>query len=141
MESKELKNNTWVVRIKRGERIIQTLKDFCQKNAVAGGFFFGIGAVDQVELAHYNVGKKKYRSIKFSQPLEMINITGSIGKEKDLIIHAHAVFSDTKMQTIGGHLVEGRVSGTAEIYLMKLPSLKKKYDPETGLKLFSLVST
>lgn len=138
MEAKKLKNSTWVIKIQRGEEIVQTLKDFCQKKEISGGFFFGLGAVDQIKLAHYDVAKKKYQSLKFDQPLEMVNLTGSIGKEKDLIIHAHAVFSDRKMETLAGHLVLGKVSGTAEIYLIGLPPLEKKYDPETGLKLFLL---
>lgn len=138
MQVKKFNNDTWVIRIERGEKIIQNLSDFCQERNINGGFFFGVGAVDQVELAHYDVGQKKYSSEKFNQPLEMINISGSIGKEKELIVHAHAVFADPKMNTIGGHLVEGTISGTAEIYLIKLPTLEKKYDSETGLKLFNL---
>jgi len=136
MQIKKLKNNNFVIKIKRGEEIIKSLTLICKKEKISGGFFFGVGAVDRVELAHYDVDKKKYSSLKFNQPLEMINITGSIGREKDLIVHAHAVFSDIKMKTIAGHLVEARVSGTAEIYLKSLPKLNKKYDQETGLKLF-----
>ncbi len=138
MQTKRIENHGWVIRIQRGEKIVETLKIFCQKQKITGGFFFGLGAVDQVELAHYDVGKKKYSSVKFNQPLEMTNITGSIGQEKELIIHAHATFSDTKMQALAGHLVEAIVSGTAEIYLIKLPALPKKFDPATGLKIFDL---
>lgn len=65
-----------------------------------------------------------------------MSITGSIGKEKDLIVHVSGGFSDSKMETIGGYSVEATVSGTAEIHLIKLPFLKKKYDEETGLRLF-----
>ena len=138
MQAKKVGPKNWVIRIERGEKIIETLKVFCQKQKISGGFFFGLGAVDEVELAHYDVGKRKYSSIKFNQPLEMTNITGSIGQEKELIIHAHATFSDTKMNALAGHLVETTVSGTAEIYLIKLPALPKKLDPATGLKLFDL---
>ena len=138
MQIKKLKSNNFFIKIKRGEEVIKSLTSICKEEKINGGFFFGVGAVDQVELAHYDVGKKKYSSLKFNQPLEMVNITGSIGKEKDLIIHSHAVFSDPQMKTVGGHLVEARVSGTAEIYLVVLPKLRKKYDQETGLKLFAL---
>jgi len=138
MQSKKFKDNLWVIRLKKGEKIIQSLSAFCQAKKINGGFFFGVGAVSQAELAHYDVFQKKYSSKKFNQPLEMINISGSIGQEKKLIVHAHAVFADPKMKTIGGHLVEATISGTAEICLIKLPSLKKKYDPQTGLKIFHL---
>jgi uncharacterized protein len=103
-----------------------------------GGFFHGLGACDQAELALYDVAKQKYFSKKFNQALEMTNITGSIGMEKELIIHAHVTLSDKNMKVIGGHLKEARISGTGEIYLIKLARLKKKFDPETGLKIFDL---
>lgn len=133
---KKNKDNTFVIRIKRGEKIIDSITAFCQKEKIFGGFFFGLGAVDYVNLAHYDVKSKKYSRVEFKEPLELVSITGSIGKEKEIIVHAHAVLADNKMKTIGGHLVEAIVSGTAEIYLIKLPQLKKQYDPETGLKLF-----
>jgi hypothetical protein len=138
MESKKVNQNSFVIRIKRGEKIIESLAAFCNKEGIEGGFFYGVGAVDETELAHYDVGKQKYSSLKFDKPLELINITGSIGKEEELIIHAHAVLGDTDMQTIGGHLVEAKISGTAEIYLTKTEKLTKKKDSQTGLKLFSL---
>jgi hypothetical protein len=139
MEDKKIDEQTTVLRVKRGERIIASIKKYCQDNKIKGGFFYGIGAVDEVELAHYNVSTKKYSSKKFAHALEMTNITGNIGVfENDLVIHAHATFADHEMNCLGGHLVEAKVSGTAEIFLTLLPTLPKLYDSETGLKLFQL---
>jgi len=138
MQSRKVTQNSYVIRIKRGEEIITSLTQFCRKYKVNGGFFYGIGACDDVVLAHYNVDKKKYHELPFKKPLELASLIGSIGQEKDLIVHAHAVLADDKMQTIAGHLASATVSGTAEIYLTKLPQLPKKLDRETGLKLFDL---
>ena len=138
MEYKKI-DNQFVIRIVRGEGIVEQLKIFCQKERVEGGFFFGLGAVDQVELADYIVNEKKYLSQKFTGSFELTNITGSIGVEKELIVHAHATLSNIKMKAFAGHLVEARVSGTVEIFLTILPRLNKKFDEETGLKLFDLI--
>ncbi|MDH7475957.1 MAG: DNA-binding protein [Microgenomates group bacterium] len=136
---KKLSNKEYVIRIRRGNKIIKELKSFCLKEKVTGGFFYGLGAVDQAELAHYDVSTKKYSSKKFSLPLEMTNITGSVGVgDKELIVHAHATFADKKMRAVAGHLIEARVSGTAEIFFTKTARLTKIYDQKTGLKLFSL---
>jgi len=136
---KKLSPKTYLIRIKRGEKIIESLNKFCQKKKIFTGFFYGIGAVDQAEIAHYDVGKKKYSSKKFNLAMEMANITGNIGIfEKGLIIHAHATFSDVNMKALTGHLVEARISGTAEIHLASLPKINKLFDKETGLKLFNL---
>lgn len=138
MQAKKINKSSWVIRLQRGEKIIKTLKNFCKEKDIYGGFFFGVGAMDQVEIAHYSLEKKKYSSKKLKKAFEVLNITGSIGREKDLIVHAHVTLGDNKMKVLGGHLVEGRVSGTMELYLIKLPTLEKKYDSETGLKLFDL---
>ncbi len=128
----------FILRIKRGELIIASLKNFCHKKKIFGGLFFGLGAVDEVELAHYDVSSKKYSSKKFDQPLEMTNLIGNIAIfKKELILHAHATFSDRKMAPIAGHLVEAKISGTAEVFIKKFPKLNKIYDEESGLKIFN----
>lgn len=139
MEYKKVNSNSYIIRIIRGEKIIASLKEFCLKGHIQGGFFFGLGAVLDFEVAHYNVEKKLYSSKKYTIPVEMTNITGNIAYfKKEIVIHTHATFSDEKMQTIAGHLVEATISGTAEIYFFKTPRLNKFYDEDTGLKLFRL---
>ncbi len=138
MQSKNLSPNTYLIRLKRGEYINKSLSLFCQKNQIEGGFFYGLGASDETELALYDVGKKKYFSKKFTNPFEITNLTGSIGVEKKLIVHTHATVANENFQTYAGHLVDARISGTCEIYLTVLPKLTKEYDEETGLKIFNL---
>ncbi|MCR4264481.1 MAG: DNA-binding protein [Candidatus Roizmanbacteria bacterium] len=140
MHYKKIRDHEWAIRIARGEKIISTLSSFCRENKIEGGAFYGIGAVDEVELAHYSVDDKKYSRKKFHEPLELTNITGTIGVEKEVIVHAHVTLGRPDMSVIAGHLVEGRISGTLEVYLTDMPKLLKKYDPETGLTLFDLSS-
>lgn len=140
MKEKKINNDRWVIRLEKGEKIVEKLKEFCKVNSLSGGFFFGLGAVEYVVLAHYDLGKKKYSKLKFDKPLELLNITGSVGIGKELIIHTHVTLSDNKMHAFGGHLVEAVVSGTLEIYFIKLPALRKKHDSQTGLNLFDLES-
>ena len=138
MNYQKINRQNYIIRIARGEEIIASLKKFCQKEKIKGGFFYGLGAVDEAEIAHYDVSAKKYSSKKFNTVLEMINLTGNIGFfQKEIIIHAHASFADKNMHPLAGHLVEAKISGTAEIFLTKTKKLEKFYDQETGLKLFS----
>jgi len=138
MNYQKINRQNYIIRLARGEEIIASLKKFCQKEKIKGGFFYGLGAVDETEIAHYDVSAKKYSSKKFNLALEMVNIIGNIGFfQKEIIIHAHANFADKNMQPLAGHLVEAKISGTAEIFLTKTKKLEKFYDQETGLKLFS----
>lgn len=138
MQSKKISPNIILIRLARGEYINQSLALFCQQNHIEGGFFYGLGASDETELALYDVAKKKYFSKKFENAFEISNLTGTIAVEKELIIHTHATVADEKFTTYAGHLVDARISGTCEIYLTVLPKLTKEYDAETGLKIFNL---
>ena len=104
MRFKKIKD-TYFIRLERGEKIIETLKNFCTKNKIKCGYFFGIGALGEVELAHYIVENKKYTSKIFKQPLEITNLTGNITTmNKEVYLHCHITLSDEEMKVIAGHL-------------------------------------
>ncbi|MBI2029354.1 DNA-binding protein [Candidatus Gottesmanbacteria bacterium] len=129
--------NTYILRLKRGEYVIKSLEKLAIREKLKSASFTAIGALDQVELAHYNVAKKKYSSKKFNSEMELVNMTGNISwYDGKPLVHAHASLSNPDMSVVGGHFVEGRVSGTCEISLNVLGNrIEKQYDPETGLKL------
>ena len=132
--------NTYFIRLERGEKIIETLRNFCTKNKIKCGYFFGIGALGEAELAHYIVENKKYTSRKYKQPLEITSMTGNITTmNKEISLHCHITLSDEKMKTIAGHLKEGTISATCEIILVKLSAaINRKYEDFTGLNLLDI---
>lgn len=139
MKFKKIKD-IYFVRLERGENIIETLKNFCSKNKIKCGYFFGIGALDEAELAHYIVENKKYTSKIFKQPLEIVNMNGNVTTmNKEVYIHCHITLSDEDMNVIAGHLKEGIISATCEIVLVKLnASINRKYDNFIGLNLMDI---
>ena len=139
MKSKKIKD-TYFIRLERGEKIIEPLMNFCNKNKIICGYFFGIGALDEVELAHYIVENKKYTSKTLKQPLEIINMSGNIATmNKEVYLHCHITLSDEKMKAIAGHLKEGRISATCEIVLVKLnATINRKHDDFIGLNLIDI---
>jgi len=134
------RQENFIIRIKRGGEIVASLADFCQKEKVFAGYFVGIGACDKVTLAHYSVKNQKYSEKEFSQPLELTSLSGTIATlNNEPSIHAHAVLANNLLQTISGHLVKGKVSGTAEILVIPLgEKITKSPDKETGLNLLDL---
>ncbi|HLC61003.1 MAG TPA: PPC domain-containing DNA-binding protein [Candidatus Nanoarchaeia archaeon] len=133
-------NDTFIVRLDSGERVLETLKGFCTKNNIKCGYFFGIGSLDEVELAHYIVRNKKYTFNKYRQPLEIVNLSGNITTMNDgVYLHCHITLGDVEMEVIAGHLKEGIVGATAEIVVIKLDGeINRKYDEKTGLNLMDL---
>jgi len=139
MKSRKVEN-TYVIRLERGEKIIESIKEFCIKNNIKCGYFNGIGALNEVELGHYIVENKKYTSKIFKQPLEIINLTGNITMmDKEFYLHCHITLSDEKMIAIAGHLKEGIISATCELVLVKLDdTINRKYDDFIGLNLLDI---
>ena len=139
MRFKKIKD-TYFIRLERGEKIIETLKNFCTKNNIKCGYLFGIGALGEVELAHYIVENKKYTSKTFKQPLEIVNMTGNITTmNKEVYLHCHIALSDEKMKAIAGHLKEGTIAATCEIIMVKLnANANRKFDKFIGLNLLDL---
>ncbi|MBI2557824.1 DNA-binding protein [Candidatus Woesearchaeota archaeon] len=133
-------DKTYFIRLERGEKIIETLKNFCSKNRIKCGYLSGIGALDEVELAHYVVENRRYTSKTLKQPLEITNMSGNITTmNKEVYLHCHITLSDEKMKAIAGHLKEGIVSATCEIALITLKgSLERRYDSLTGLNLMCI---
>ncbi|MDP6547906.1 MAG: DNA-binding protein [Candidatus Woesearchaeota archaeon] len=139
MRSKKIKD-TYFIRLERGEKIVEGVKDFCSSNGIKCGYFSGIGALDEAELAHYVVETKKYSSKVFKQPLEITNLTGNIATlDGGVYLHCHITLSDEGMKVIAGHLKEGKIAATCEIILVKLGvEINRKYDDFIGLNLLDI---
>ena len=133
-------DNKCILKLERGEKIIGSIKKFCIENKIKLGYFLGIGALDEVELAHYIVENKKYTSKKFNQPLEIINMFGNIAiMNNEIYLHCHITLGDQEMDAKAGHLVEGRIAATCEIILVPLNNeINRKYDDFIGLNLLDI---
>ena len=130
-------DHTYIIKLDRGEKIIESIKKFCVENDIKCGYFSGIGALDEVELAHYIVENKKYTSKVFKQVLEITNLTGNITTmDNEVYLHCHITLGNEKMGVIAGHLNEGIISATCEIILVRLEAeIDRKYDDLIGLNL------
>ena len=133
-------DNCWVIVLEKGERIIEKLGEFVETNGVKSGHLHAIGAVSEVELAHFSLEKKKYTTRKLSQALEIVSLMGNVtlkGNEK--IIHLHIVVGTNEMTLSGGHLIEATVGVTCEIIFHELKeAIYKEQDENTGLNLIKI---
>ena len=130
-------NNTYVLSCKRGEELMEGIKEFCKKNHIEAASFSAIGAANEAELAWYDLVEKKYITALLKEDMELVSLTGNVSKMgNDLIIHNHGVFSFQDMSTKAGHVIKVVISGACEITLHKIEgSIERVYDDETGLNL------
>jgi len=130
----------YCIKLERGDEIIRSLTEMCNKEGIKFGFISGIGAVGDVTLGIYDISTKKYSDKRIKKPLEVLSLSGNVTQVEDEgFVHAHVVLSDEEMRAFGGHLKEATVSVTAEIILRKVDGeIKRKKDIETGLNLWDL---
>lgn len=124
-----------IVRLDPGDEIIKCLEEVRDAEKI-NGFFFGIGTVNYLRLGFYDFEKRRYAEKIFDKDLEVTSLMGNIGVDR---IHAHITVTDREYNAYGGHLIEGRVSGTIEIIILELGiELATKTSNVTGGKIIDI---
>lgn len=134
MKSKE-KNNLVFIRLFPEEEINEKIIEACKKHNVGTAVVLsGIGQLKKGKLGYFK-SKGDYFPDIFEHPLELLSLSGNICRQKkEYILHLHTVLGDEKKKVKGGHLIEGIVSITAEIVLLKSDiDISRKYNDNTGL--------
>jgi len=135
MRTKE-KQNLIFIRLFKNENVNYKIKEACKLHKVKTAVVLsGIGQLKNVKLGYFKK-KDDYTPDLFKSPYELLSLTGNICRDKDdYLLHLHAILGDEKKNTVGGHFIEGQVSITCEIVLLKSDiDVKRKLDIETGLK-------
>ena len=133
-------DSIYIIRLERGEKIIERLLEFCEKEKIKAGYFNGLGAVNEIELGHFDLTTKKYTLLNLSGQFEIASLHGNISTfENKSYIHAHITVGDKKFNSSSGHLKEATISATCEIFLVKVEGqLRRKKDKETELNLLDI---
>lgn len=130
------------IKLERGEPVMRTLTDFCEKRGIQGGVLQAVGAVKNAEVGYYDLNKREYFFKKFPEDREVASLMGNIAMvEGKPFIHAHAVLSamNDVLDCVGAHLKEAEVAVTLEVFLTPFDMpLTREYDEGTGLKLLDL---
>jgi uncharacterized protein len=139
MESHQV-GNSYLLRIARGEEIVESVTQFLKEKNIRSGSLSGIGAASDVTLRYYSLEDKKYHSKEFSGEFEIASLNGNISiLDGEIWPHIHIVLSDTDYHCFGGHLEKAIVGVTCEIVISPLEGeVVRTFDKETGLKLWSL---
>lgn len=128
----------YLVVLDKGDEIIASLKHLISERNV-NGFFIGIGAVRDPIIAYFDTKQKKYIEKKFEGEFEIVSLIGNLGTDEngEPIVHAHITIADENYNVHGGHLVQGYVSVTLELIVIRVDSIKRSVDNKWGLKLIS----
>ena len=136
-------DDTYVIRLDRGDEIVACITEFCEKENVELGSLEGLGAADHAVIGLYDVGERVYHKTELDGPMEITSLIGNITrKDGEVYLHLHINLCDESMAVRGGHLNECRISATSEIIVRRINGqVERRYDTEvTGLNLFRFIS-
>jgi len=135
MNSKENENLIFI-RLFPNEDVNEQIINACKKHSVKTAIL--ISAIGQLKKVNLGYFKKKgdYSPKIIRKSLEILSLTGNICKQNDeYITHFHIVVGDENKNAFGGHFIEGIISVTAEIILLKNEvDIFRKLNKTTGLK-------
>ena len=126
-----------VIRLDDKEEIFSDLeKAFNKYKLHSAVIISAIGMMQKVKLGYFT-GKGSYKGTKYVGYFEIVGFSGSLLKTKtgEFKPHIHIVLSKKNKKTVGGHLVEGTVFNTLELFLLDLKTDKiyREINPKTDL--------
>jgi len=133
-------DNSYIVYVEKGEKVMDTLTNFCINHNIYSGQISGIGAVENVDMGIYDIKAKEYHHKLFDNIHELTSFQSNITlKDNQPFIHAHITIGDHNMQVFGGHLFEMKVAAVGEFILHSFSQkIYRKIDDKIGLATLNL---
>jgi len=133
------KSNATVIRLDKGDSVIESLQTVAESKNVQSGQVIGIGAVMDPVLGYYQLENKAYKKDTFSGVYELTNLTGMITEgDNGLDVHAHATIADDDHRAYGGHFHAGSIAAAGEFLLYGQPvDVSRHHQADLGLDLMA----
>ncbi len=133
-------DNTIVVRIDRGEEILQAVAELAERESIRLASISALGAVNEFTVGVFNTAEKKYYANEFSGAFEIVSLTGTINTmDGKFYAHLHMSAGNDKGEVFGGHLNRAVISATCEMIVTVIDGEVDRYhDDDVGLNLFKL---
>lgn len=135
----KLYGDTYAVRLERGEEVVASIAELCEKEGIRAGTVQGLGAADDATVGLYSIAEKKYYPTELKGDMEITALISNISRQEGAdapYLHLHITLAKAGGQAVGGHLNRAVISATSELFVRKLPGVIGRFaDPETGLNL------
>jgi predicted DNA-binding protein with PD1-like motif len=114
----------FVLRLERGEEIVETLNAFAAAEDVRAGLVSGVGAAEQIELGFLVLGKRAYVRRLFAGEHEIAPLAGNFSElDGAPFLHAHVTIAGDDFAAYAGHLFRGVVTATLEVQVVTDPGV------------------
>ncbi len=133
-------DKTILVRIDRGEEILDKIRELAEKESIRLASVSALGATNDFTVGVFNTAEKKYYSNEFKGAFEIVSLTGTINTmDGGFYTHIHMSAAGENGAVFGGHLNRAVVSATCEMVVTLIDGeLDRYHDDDVGLNLFKL---
>jgi len=103
----------------KGDDVRGGLADFAAKNHLKIAHFTAIGALDSAVIGWSDPAKNAFKVVRLNEEMEVTSFTGNITPDRDgnPVVHGHIAVALLRNGTVyAGHLLQGRVSITMQLY-------------------------
>ena len=137
MEGKIFKDKA-VLRIDKGEEVIESVLKFAKEENIKLGSITGIGASDDIVVGLFNTDTMKYQHSTYNNDYyEVTNFSGNLTMmDNEHYLHMHITFSDGNQKTCVGHLDKCVISGACELFINIVDgNVNREKDESVGLNV------
>lgn len=134
----------YYIRMDRGDEIVSSIMDVCQREGVRSATFSGIGGCSDAEIQVFDPEVGAFKTERVESLLELVSLMGNVISCEDgtLSRHVHAMFSyqdEGVPRILAGHLKSTTVLYTAEIELRPVAGgvISAKLNEETNTNFWS----
>lgn len=132
--------DTVVVRLLKGDKIVESLHEVLEKEDIKAGSIRGLGAVKKLDIGFFNPSSKEYNPLIYDEYMEVTSLVGNASrKDGEVYTHLHIVCGREDGSSVSGHLNEAEISLTAEIFIDILDGeIGRVFDEDIGINIMDL---
>lgn len=130
--------NQIVVRMDRGEEILEQLAVIAEKEKIRLASVQALGAIDDFTVGVFHTNEKQYASNRFQGNFEIVSLTGTISTMNGAYYaHLHMSAGNEQGMVFGGHLNRAQISATCEMVITLIDgTVDRVFSEDIGLNLF-----
>ncbi|MFW6231133.1 MAG: PPC domain-containing DNA-binding protein [Nanoarchaeota archaeon] len=128
---------TYVLRLDKGDEIVESLTRFSKDVNIRLATVQGIGATDDATIGRYDTTGKQYYKKELKGDMEIAPLLGNITTmDGEQYLHLHINLGDKENNAWAGHLNKAVVSATFECFISVIEGqVDREKDDEIGLNL------
>lgn len=127
----------FIMVLTKGEKLFDSILHCAKTMGLKSASLHGLGALDEVTIAYYNLHTKEYQTRLFPGMYELISLNGNISiVDGQHFVHLHGALGLEDYSVVGGHFMDAVVGPTVEMTIIPFASpIYRKYNEDIGLKL------